>query len=196
MAHGKEALQASRKVSNFGLTTFASKETVLLSTSTLNVLKSPRVSTAAPPAPLTGRATIGRRMARTDRGTESLFSSTAILRPSASFLHDVVPDSTSMTPRPKAPQTLTGFLQTASWFAGSSSMPTQAQRLQQQARTINIPFGQNRGASPRALTVAEQARQPAIGPDGRLPGREVTPRRSERHPGVAYGCCHSLSHSR
>lgn len=51
-------------------------------------------------------------------------------------------------------------------------------------RDIDYPSSNLLAKGP-IMTVAEQARQPVIGPDGRLPPREASPRRSERHPGVS-----------
>lgn len=182
----KPSLRVPRKQSTLGLLASPRRETIMLSTSTLDVLKPPRLSAVTQPAGLSPRGMSSGRMSRTT------LISRATPRPSASFLRDVVPESSSTIPPHKAPQTLTGFLQTASWFASEPSTLTQAQQLQlqQQGRKIDVRSRQSRVAPSTPLTVAEQARQPVIGPDGRLPGREVAPRRSERHPGVAYDSCH------
>jgi WD40 repeat protein len=162
-----------RQASDFGLMTFPSKESVVLSTSTLDVVASPRLNAITRPVGLTPRGMSSGRMATTLRPAGGsggrgrappLFSTSAMAMapPSASFLRNAPDAADSRT----SAQTLTGFLQNASWFEqAAASQPAQ---------------------QPTATTVEEQARQPVIGADGRLPGREVAPRRSERHPGVGY----------
>ena len=119
-AQAKQALHAPGRKSKFGMAT-SRRETVLLSTSTLGVLKSPRLGTSASIG-LTARATSAGGVARSGGATgrdSSLFASTAIFQPTTSFLRNVVPGSSSPTRRPEPPQTLTGFLQTASWFTST-----------------------------------------------------------------------------
>jgi len=192
-----------RQPSNFELTTFPSKESVVLSTSTLNVLASPRMSSPLRPVGLTPRGmtstgvgmgaaggSLSSRFGSPGRSTGrdgALMSTSAFaLAPpaTAGFLHNVARRDEKQEQNESAAETLTGFMQgaTTSWFARPPQSP--AGKNGADNRNIDYPSSNLLAKGP-IMTVAEQARQPVIGADGRLPPREASPRRSERHPGVS-----------